>query len=149
MLQANLFITRIENFKQKMELEKTTGEPIYSEPHVIKGYKMRLQVYLNGLFGQGKQLSLYFQLMKGRFDDCLDWPFTKTIEMTFLHPEKKATHKGILKSTINPDDIHSFGKPYFDANESIGYTEFIDHDSLHSKGFLKEDKLFIKCEIGQ
>ena len=30
-------------------MEKTTKEPIYSEPNIIMGFKMRLWVYLNGI----------------------------------------------------------------------------------------------------
>ena len=54
-----------------MELEKITEEPIYSEPRIIMGYKMRLLVYLNEINGHGNHLSIYFQLMKGHLDECL------------------------------------------------------------------------------
>ena len=140
---------KIENFKEKIELEKITEEPIYSEPRIIMGYKMRLLVYLKERNGDGNHLSIYFQLMKGHLDECLQWPFTRTIEIALLHPENKDTHKQSLTLTTDDEDIECYEKPYFDTNGAIGYSEFIDHDSLHAKGFLKDDKLFIRCEIGQ
>lgn len=63
----------IENFKEKLELEKITEEAILSEPHIINCYKMRIEVYLNGYdTGKGTYLSIYLQLMKGDFDDFLN-----------------------------------------------------------------------------
>ena len=86
---------------------------------------MRLWVYLNGINGgQGKHLSLYFQLKKSHLDECLFWSFIRTIEIALFYPENKETHK------------ESYVKPYFDTNNEIGYNEFFDHDSLHAKGFL-------------
>ena len=139
---------KIENFKEKMELEKITEEPIYSDPCIIMGYKMRLLVYLNDMNDHGNHLSIYFQLMKGHLDECLHWPFIRTIEIALLHPENKDTHQRSF--TLTDDEyIKCYEKPFFDKNEEIGYSEFIDHDSLHAKGFLKDDKLFIRCEIRQ
>lgn len=110
---------------------------------------MRLWVYLNGINGgQGKHLSLHFQLKKSHLDECLFWSFIRTIEIALLHPENKDTHKRSLTLT-DDEHIESYEKPFFDTNKEIGYSEFIDHDSLHAKGFLKDDKLFIRCEIGQ
>lgn len=140
---------KIENFKEKLELEKITEEPIYSEPRIIMGYKMRLLVYLNEINGHGNHLSIYLQLMKGYLDECLQWPFIRTIEIALLHPENKDTHKLSLTLTTDDEYIECYEKPFSDTNEEIGYSKFIDHDSLHAKGFLKDDKLFIRCEIGQ
>ena len=140
---------KIENFKEKIELEKITEEPIYSEPRIIMGYKMRLLVYLNEINGHGNHLSIYFQLMKGYLDECLQWPFIRTIGIALLHPENKDTHKRSLTLMIDDEFIECYEKPFSDTNEEIGYSKFIDHDSLHAKGFLKDDKLFIRCEIGQ
>ena len=61
-----------KDLKEKSELEKPTEEPIFSETHIIKYYKVKLEVYLNGIgTGKGRYLSLFVQFLEGDFDDCL------------------------------------------------------------------------------
>ena len=152
----------IEDFKKKLKLERTTEEPIFSEPRIINCYKMRLHVYLNG-YGtkKGKHLSILFQLMKGDFDDCLSWPFTKLVTLTVMHPENERADSASgfldtdLESDPEIDDFESFMKPVDDDDDDndeyqqCGYHTFISHKTLHSKGYIKEDRLFIKCEVQQ
>lgn len=87
--------------------------------------------------------------MKGHFDDYLSWPFTKLIKLTLMHPKGEHRYEKTIKLPKR-DDFDSFGKQYNDgADNSIGYRKFISHDSLHGNGYLKEGKLFRRCETGQ
>ena len=52
-LYANSFIMTIETYNKKFEEAKGNNKVLYSDPHVIFGYKLRLQVYLNEC-GEGK-----------------------------------------------------------------------------------------------
>lgn len=141
---------KIANFKEKMELERSTGKPTFSEPHIVDCYKLRLEVYLNGQSaGKGTHLSIFFHLMKGHFDDCLSWPFTKPIKLILKHPKGKMNYEKTIELP-NHDDFDSFQKPdNGNTDDSIGYREFISHESLYANGYLKEDQIFIRCEIGQ
>ncbi|KAL5503180.1 hypothetical protein EMCRGX_G010087 [Ephydatia muelleri] len=66
---------------------KRMGRVWYSAPiYVQQGYKMCLAVYANGVgIGEGSCLSIALCLMKGEFDDELQWPvnipFNLTIEI--------------------------------------------------------------------
>ena len=133
-----------------MELERSSGKPMFSEPHIVDCYKLRLEVYLNGQStGKGTHLSIFVHLMTGHFDDCLSWPFTKPIRLVLMHPKGKKKYEKTIELP-NYDDFGSFQKPdNDDANDSIGYRDFISHESLYANGYLKEDKLFIRCEIGK
>ena len=160
----------IENFEEKVKLEKTTEEPIFSEPHIINYCKMRLEVYLNGHgTGKGRYLSIYFQLMEGEFDNCVRWPFTKSVTLTLLHPvNSRLDCQEVLKCSDNDDDNdddndgdsydnyydsddydgnEQYSNPDNDESELWGYDEFISHQKLHSDGYIKEDRFFIKCEL--
>ena len=57
---------KIEYYNEKLESEKRTGNATFSDPHIVKNYKMRLMVYLNG-DGARKEthMSEFLQLMKG------------------------------------------------------------------------------------
>ena len=50
--------------------------------------------------------------------------------------------------TVDDECKDCYEKP-FEYNEPIGCPKFIDHDSLRAKGFLRENKLLIRCKIGQ
>ena len=57
---------------------KQEGDYWYSPPFYSHkgGYKMCLKVYANGCGdGKGTHVSVYIYLMKGEFDDNLEWPF--------------------------------------------------------------------------
>ena len=156
----------IEKFKEKMELEKTTEEQIFSEPHIINYYKMRLHVFLNGhVTGKGRYISIYFQLIKGDYDDCLSWPFTKSVILTVMHPENSRYNCEKILTYSEPDydndiydndydndhgdHIEQLFYPGVDELEFLGYHKFISIEKLHSKGYIKDDRLFIKCELTQ
>ena len=50
------------------------SSPFYSHP---AGYKMRVDIFVNGYsVGRGLHLSLYIFLLRGEYDDMLQWPFT-------------------------------------------------------------------------
>ena len=139
----------IEDFEKKLELERTTEEPILSEPHIINYYKMRLVVYLNGFrIKKGKHLCMLFRLMEGDFDDCLFFPFNKSVRLTVMQPENKSR----FLDTDSESDPEFFEKPVDDGDDNDnfqqgGYYGSISHEKLRSEGYIKEDRLFIKCEV--
>ena len=110
----------IKNFKEKLELEKTTEEPIFSEQHIINWYKMRMEVYLNGYDkGKGTYLSIYLQLMKGDFDDFLNWPFTKPVILTVMHPENRLLNcERILRNSDSYDEVLTSSESYDDDSDN-------------------------------
>ena len=81
---------------------KRTGRVWYSAPlYVQQGYKMCLAVYANGVgIGEGACLSVALCLMKGEFDDELQWPvnipFNLTIEILKQGDDFEST------GTVNP-----------------------------------------------
>ena len=161
----------IKNFKEKLEVEKTTEESIFSEPRIINWYKMRIEVYLNGYDkGKGPYLSIYLQLMKGDFDDFFKWPFTKPVILTVMHPANRLLNWVVIlensdsvnevltssesydddrddDSNDDKDDPAQLWKPDNNFLQRRGYHEFISHKKLDSEGYIKEDRLFIKCQV--
>ena len=41
-------------------------------------------------------MSVFFQLMKGEFDDCMEWPFNKIITIVLIHPDEKSKFHTLL-----------------------------------------------------
>ena len=70
--------------------KKEANEQWYSSPFYThnRGYKFRLQVYPNGNVkgkGRGSHLSVYARLMRGEYDNELEWPFEGDIRVELLN----------------------------------------------------------------
>ena len=64
--------------------------PFYSHNN---GYKLRLNVHPNGYgAGEGSHLSVYAQLMKGEYDNNLEWPFEGDIQIELLNWKEDKSH---------------------------------------------------------
>lgn len=88
---AGQFTWRIDSIRDKIALAQ---EQISSQPENVlyspsfysleAGYKLSLCIYPAGDNHQG-YLSLYFVVMKGQFDEILQWPFQKRVYLSLLN----------------------------------------------------------------
>ena len=119
------------------------SQPFYTHRH---GYRMCARVYLNGDgMGKGTHLSLFFVVMRGDYDNLLEWPFKHKVTMTLLDQETGQRH---LSDTFRPDpNSSSFRKPTSDMNIASGCPLFVAHSVLETTTYLQDDTLFIKMEI--
>ena len=67
-------------------------------------------------------MSVFFQLMKGEFDDCMEWPFNKIITIVLIHPDEKSKFHTLLideaqKKKKKEQSLECFGKPDTDVNK--------------------------------
>ena len=142
---------KIENYNIKREEEKTSGRGLKSHPHMIQGFKMRLLVYLNGpRSSTGTHLSVFFQLMKGELDDCLEWPFEKSVSFVLIHQDNKnKCFKLSMTDALTKKDLsyESFRRPVADSNVALRYDNFISQERLYGDGFIKNDSIHIRCVI--
>ena len=60
-------------YQQKKENDEKCGPSFYTSPG---GYHMSITVYANGLGnGKGSHVSVYVELLKGKYDSYLNFPF--------------------------------------------------------------------------
>ena len=116
--------------------------PFYSGRY---GYKMCLRLYIMGDgIGKGTHLSLFFVVMRGEFDNILQWPFTHKVTFKLIN---QAGGRDIV-DTFQPDPMSSsFRKPKSDMNIASGCPRFVSHTELERGGFIVDDTVFIKCNI--
>ena len=105
--------------------------PFYSH---LGGYKMCLNVCANG-YGKGKgtHVSVFVCLMKGEFDDDLQWPFSGTVTI-----QLKGTNPQHL---VLDDDDDVVCKPTEGRNAGWGRSHFISHHRLNNYLLLTNNKL--------
>ena len=142
-------IWKIPQFSQrKADAESGRSTPLFSLPFYsgrYNGYKMCLCLYLMGDgIGKGTHLSLFFVLMRGEFDNILQWPFTHKVTFKLINQ----TRGEDIIDTFQPDPMsNSFRKPISDMNISSGCPRFVSHTELEQSGLIVEDTIFIKCIV--
>ena len=83
------FTWRVDNIRARIGMAEA-GDPnstaIYSPAfHSMEaGYKLSLCIYPAGDNNQG-YVSLYFVIMKGRYDEVLQWPFQRRVYLSLLN----------------------------------------------------------------
>ena len=141
-------IWKIPQFNQrKADAENGKYTSIFSLPFYSGryGYKMCLRLYIMGDgIGKGTHLSLFFVVMRGEFDNILQWPFTHKITFKLI---SQAGGRDIV-DTFQPDPMSiSFRKPRSDMNIASGCPRFVSHTELERGGFIVDDIIFIKCTV--
>ena len=141
-------IWKIPQFSQrKADAENGKYTSIFSLPFYSGryGYKMCLRLYIMGDgIGKGTHLSLFFVVMRGEFDNILQWPFTHKVTFKLIN---QAGGRDIV-DTFQPDPMSSsFRKPKSDMNIASGCPRFVSHTELERGGFIVDDTIFIKCSV--
>ena len=140
-------VWKIPQFSQRMDDAKSGKyTSIFSLPFYTGryGYKMCLRLYILGDgIGKGSHMSLFFVLMKGEFDNILQWPFTHKVTFKLIN---QSGGRDVV-DTFQPDPMSSsFRKPKSDMNIASGCPRFIPHSELKN-GFNVDDTVFIKCIV--
>ena len=141
-------IWKIPQFSQrKADAENGKYTSIFSLPFYTGryGFKMCLRLYIMGDgIGKGTHLSLFFVVMRGEFDNILQWPFTHKVTFKLIN---QAGGRDIV-DTFRPDPMSSsFRKPKSDMNIASGCPRFVSHTELERGGFIVDNTIFIKCMI--
>ena len=141
-------VWKIPQFSQRME-DARTGKytsifslPFYSARY---GYKMCLRLYILGDgIGKGSHMSLFFVLMKGEFDNILQWPFTHKVTFKLIN---QCGGRDIV-DIFQPDPLSSsFQKPKTDMNVASGCPRFVSLNELMQGGFILDDTVYIKVKV--
>ncbi len=141
-------IWKIPQFSQRMaDAQSGRYTSIFSLPFYTGryGYKMCLRLYILGDgIGKNTHMSLFFVIMKGEFDNILQWPFTSKVTFKLINQRGSRD----IIDTFQPDPMSSsFQKPKSDMNIASGCPRFVSHTELKSGGFILDDTVFVKCSI--
>ena len=135
-----------ESFKFKLtkftEI-KDKNEEFISSPFYT-GYLVAIRVYPNGY--EGTHTSIYAELLEGKNDTHLPWPYVGRVTSTLLNQLKDVNH---YEETVQvPKDWNI--RPKGTAWNSCGYNQFIPHTELSRTGntqYLKDDILYFRVTV--
>ena len=141
------FVFTLTAFKSKKENDVDWySPPFYTHPY---GYRMCINVYANGNGdGKGTHISVFAYLMKGPFDDYLEWPFQGTITIQLLNQLKYVNHHTHTIDFTTTTDTKVVGRVTSGgrAERGFGHPTFLPHTKLELKSiddcqYLKDDQL--------
>ena len=121
----------ISDFSEKKEANKAWySSPFYNH----HGYKFRLEVCPNGNGeGSGSHLSVFAQLMRGEYDNELEWPFEGDIRVELLNwraDKNHHSHTIDFNRYNDPDDTYSSRVIDRETGTGYGNPQFISHTDL-------------------
>ncbi len=145
-------IFKMPSFQEKKENNiEYYSDPFYTHP---KGYKMVIGIDANGDEEQeGTHVSVWVYLMRGEYDDQLEFPFKYATKFELLNQlEDKNHHCG---SYTYDDGTEDFNERVIDqemSDEASGVPEFIPHGDLgfnvtKNCQYLKDDCLVFRISI--
>ena len=139
----------INNFNEKKE----ANEELFSSPFYTynRGYKFCLQVYTNGYSkSRGSYLSVFAKLMRGEYDNKLEWPFEGDIRVELLNWRADKDHHSHTISFDryhDPDGISTSRLTNQETAIGYGSAQFISHTDLApttNTEYLRDDYLKLR-----
>lgn len=118
------------------------SDPFYTHPG---GYKMCLSVFANGIGkGKGNYISVFANIMRGEYDDHLNWPFQGIVRVTLITPSEDFKRSLIFTSSSPPKaskrvtegEFHIFGQ---------GEVKFLQWDNISHLSFLQFHLDSVEC----
>ena len=138
-IQVSKLLTNLTmiNFQfHKKNDDNWVSQPFYTH---TQGYKMCLRVIANGQgSGKGTHITVAVYLMKGEFDDQLEWPFRGDITIQLLSQQGDDGHftrtiyqaKGERsKASLGERFICGWGVSQFKSHSEL-YPKYLQNDSL-------------------
>ena len=110
------------------------------------GYKICINVYVKGCgTGKNTHVSVMVQIMAGKNDDQLQWPFVGDVDIMLLNwRENKRHHKKTLSIPASSDC--GLGRVLAGVvGRCRGYPQFISHSSLSYNRFINTEYLQDDC----
>ncbi len=145
-MTSDKFTFMVPDFNE-LKLKKTAHK---STPFYMKGYNLKVEVHEGK--GQG-HVSVFTFLLKGKYDNCLQWPFQGTVTIELLNQlDDKNHYRDIFVFRAD----YNISKPADSLEQGIGCgrgkTEFISHSALDYNRekncqYLKNDSLVFRISV--
>ena len=119
----------------------------YTSPY---GYKLCLRINLNGLEnGDGTHVALFVHVMRGDYDEHLEWPFSKGFKLSIKdQSDVVESRHHITKRAVAEPELSAFQKPVSPFNIiGFGYPDFAPTEIINQPQYTKKNTLLVKFKI--
>ncbi|KAI6654366.1 hypothetical protein LOD99_763 [Oopsacas minuta] len=130
-------IFELPGIKDKMK----TNQSYKTMEFYVGLYKFQGTIYPN--YNNDKNLGIFIQIVRGKFDEDIIWPFSGKISITLLN--KVNEDNSISKNFITEGE--SAFKKFFHESTAIGINKFATHDTISKNEYSGGDSIKIKILI--
>ena len=148
-------VLRITNYTRKLRLAKLSKrcKRIDSEPfYTSSGYKIKVSVYLNQGFrrprGYKGYIGIYIFLMKGDYDDYINWPFNERVTFVVVDQQNKESEVHNFEVTMIPEGQKELNRPLAGSNSGLGNPQFMRHSTIRTRKYTRNQCLYIAVAVG-
>ena len=145
------FVWKISNFQSVCRRLMTQEQKfIFSEPFSLFscGYKLRVRMDCSVIklfpFSQRFDFSLYIKVAPGEFDSILSWPCKEKLRVTLIDQDPCHDNRVNISRVIDFEKEEApCPRPLKENSRDYGFRDFVERDTLHSRSYIKDDKIFI------
>ena len=134
---------KLSKFQKKKDSDEVFISPsFYTSPG---GYHMVICVYANGYgTAKGTHVSISAQILKGKYDTELSWPFVGKVTFTLLNQLEDKNHKTTVLTIGTAGNIR--------VGNSWGFSQYtphsaLAHDPVENTQYLKDDTLYLRVPV--
>ena len=149
------YVWRIENYREcRQDAVNGVMTAIQSPAfHTsLYGYKLCMRINLNGVdSGVGRFVALSVHMMKGDYDNILEWPFTGRIALSILDQRAGVEfHQHISETLVAKPNLLAFQRPTAPRNDK-GYdlVEFAPIEQIREPQYVKNNAMLVRIQIFQ
>ena len=130
----------------------SNGQETYSDPFYVGLYKCRARF---DWVAETGFMSCFLCIMKGEWDDKLEWPFRCKLEVTLVNQETGGLDFSV---SVNSSDVinrdlqtcpSAFDKPVHNTTNSIGIPCFKPITSLYKSKYNRNDSIILLFKVEQ
>ena len=150
------YVWKIENIDRCCQDAISGVSPVMYSPGFYagpRGYKLCLRINLNGVkSGVGTHVALYVHMMRGDYDNHLEWPFSKGFSLSIVdQSDDESLQYHITETVITKPELSAFQRPVpphsVISSEYSGYEHFAPIDEVHKPQYCKNDTLLVKFAV--
>ena len=99
--------------------------------------------------GDGTHVALFVHVMRGDYDELLEWPFSKGFKLSIKdQSDVMESQHHITKKVVAQSELSAFQKPVAPFNViGFGYPDFASTEIFNQPKYTKKNTLLVKFKI--
>ncbi|XP_015776377.1 PREDICTED: TNF receptor-associated factor 6-like [Acropora digitifera] len=152
-LSNGFYLWKIENYEQSRQDAISGVKTDKFSPTIYTsryGYRLRLRICLNGVdSGVGRNIALFVQMVKGDYDDFLEWPVTGKITLSILDQSEGLVFRQHISKTVTATrNLLAFQKPIAGYNSACeGHEEMAPIKDILAPQYIKNNTMLVCVHI--
>lgn len=158
-MKRTTFLWKIEKFssfrKKKFSEVEMKSDSFYTGPNGGSGYHVRVVMWSDDIcYNSSSEEFLAIEILKGKYDVLLEWPFQKTVTYILIDQNHKYSERKNISKCVTYDESKRYLADYYHKKKLGSFCPYLLSSSGHnisSSGFsgsyVKDDTIYIQVEI--